>query len=293
MLAIAPAVLDRPVLLTLSADYTATERVRRGVQAQFALKRCVTVRQALDALAALRPAGVLLSATDGEGARTAPFVTQLRALCGEVPVIAMLHRAESLSPAALALIAVTPTVVVTVEDLDLASVARALVGRVWRTEFVAAVWPQLEVDVPRPLRPMLRYALARAGEPLRVQAIADALGVDRKTLWRRCRAHGMQNVRAVARWCRLLAAAHALRTRPGAVDAIAEELAFASPTAMRNAIRRYLGTTPTGLRASGGERLACAAFRRWMQQQAPPRAVTLRDLTCEGPRSCGDTMALA
>lgn len=278
MLAIAPSVRDRPVLLTLSADYTAIERMRRGVRDEFAMLRCATNRQALEALALSRPAGVLLSALDGEGARTAPFVTQLRALCGDVPVIAMLRRAESLSPAALALIGVAPTMVVTVEDLDYTTVARALLGRVWRTEFVATVWPQLEEDVPRPLRPMLRFALARAGEPLRVQAIADALGVDRKTLWRRCRAHGMQNVRALTRWCRLLAAAHALRTQPGAVDSIAEELAFASPTAMRNAIRRYLGTTPTVLRASGGERLACAAFRTWMRAQAPPPAVTLGDV---------------
>jgi AraC-like DNA-binding protein len=278
VLAIASAAADRPVLLTLSADYAAIERVRRGVQTEFAIVRCATVRQALEALAASRPAGVLISATDGEGARTAPFVSQLRALCGQVPVIAMLRRAESLSPAALALIATAPTEVVTVEDLDLPSVMRGLTGRVWRTDFVATVWPLLEVDVPRPLRPMLRYALARAGEPLRVQAIADALGVDRKTLWRRCRAHGMQNVRALTRWCRLLAAAHALRTQPGAVDAIAEDLAFASPTAMRNAIRRHLRITPTALRAAGGERLACAAFRAWMQGEAQPHAVTLGDV---------------
>lgn len=278
MPAITSAVADRPVLLALSVDYVAIERVRRGVDGDFVLLRCATVAQALETLGVARPAGVLVSALDGAGARTAPFVPQLRALCGSVPVVAMLRRADSLSPAALALIAVAPTVVVTVEDLDLPSVMRALTGRVWRTDFVATVWPLLEADVPRALRPMLHYALARAGEPLRVQDIADALGVDRKTLWRRCRAHGMQNMRALTRWCRLLAAAHALRTHAGAVDAIAEDLAFASPTAMRNTIRRCLRTTPTALRYSGGERLACAAFRAWMQRKAPPHVVTLGDV---------------
>jgi len=276
--AITLAVADRPVLLVLSVDYVAIERVRRGVDGAFVLQRCATIAQALEVLGSARPAGVLVSALDGAGARTAPFVTQLRALCGAVPVVALLRRADSLSPAALALIGVAPTIVVTVEDLDLSSVMRALTGRVWRMDFVAAVWPLLEADIPRPLQPMLRYALARAGEPLRVQAIADALGVDRKTLWRRCRAHGMQNMRALTRWCRLLAAAHALRTHTDSVDAIAEDLAFASPTALRNTIRRCLRTTPTALRYAGGERMACAAFRAWLRRKAQPPAVTLGDV---------------
>ncbi len=269
---------DRPVLLALCADYTAVERIRRGVGQEFALVRCATVAQAREALALGKPAALLCSASDGDSRPTAPFVLQLRSVCGDVPVIALLRRAEALSPAAVSLLATGPAATATVEDLDLASVQRVLASRVWRAEFVACVWPMLEPDVPYALRAVLRYALARAGEPLRVQTIADALGLHRKTLWTRCRRHGMGNMRALTRWCRLLAAAHALRTLPRTVDAVADELRFPSPTALRNAVRRHLRTTPSALRASGGERVACAAFRAWIRAHLTPPVVTRCDV---------------
>ena len=78
-------------------------------------------------------------------------------------------------------------------------------------------------------------------------------------------------------WCRLIAAAHALRVSARPIDVIAEELAFASPTALRNAIRRHLGTTATVLRTGEGERLACNGFRRWLRA-AKQHADTMSDV---------------
>lgn len=273
-----PLPSPRPTLLVVATAFDAVERVRRALGGEFALERCATVAEARTRLEG-RVAGLLLEPVDSRGLPTAPLIRLARAAGGAAPpVLAMVRRAAPWCPATVALLEAHPTVVLVAEELDLGSVQRALSTRLQRAEFVHAVWAELEADVPEGLRPLVRVALARAGEPLSVQAIAADLGLHRKTLWSRCRRNGVASVQALMTWCRLLAVEHALRTCTRPVDAIAEELAFASPTALRNAVRRHLHTTPTALRQEEGARVACAEFRAWMRARRTPPAVTLSDV---------------
>ena len=242
--------------------------------------------------------GAILEPRDSIGAATAALVREVRCSgrvrapsdhaavarlplvrgAEAIPVLALVRRSAPWCAATIALLESHPDQVLIVEELDLGCVVRALSTRLRRAEFVCAVWGELEADVPEGLRPLVRIALARAAEPLSVQGIADAMGLHRKTLWSRCRRHGVGSAQALMTWCRLLAVAHALRTCTRPVDAIAEELAFASPTALRNAVRRHLRTTPSALRAAGGEQVAYAEFRAWMRRLQPPPDVTLGDV---------------
>lgn len=279
------------MLLVVATAFEAVERVRRALVGEIALERCTTVAEASAWLAErdardgrTSVAGLLLEPVDSRGAPTASLIKRVRAADGaSCPVLALVRRSAPWSPSTVALLEAHPTLVLVAEELDLGSVQRALATRLQRAEFVHAVWGELEDDVPEGLRPLVRIALARAGEPLSVQAIADDLGLHRKTLWSRCRRHGVASVQALMTWCRLLAVEHALRSCTRPVDAIAEELAFASPTALRNAVRRHLRTTPTALRREAGARVACAEFRVWIRSRpatppvAPP-AVTMSDV---------------
>ena len=253
----------------------------------FVLQRCATVAQAEAALAALGGAsgcaGLLLEATDAADRPTAPLAREARAVRGALPVIALVRRSARWCAATLALLELPPAAVTVAEDLDLGSVRRALGDRLRDAEFVASVWGELEADVPGPLQPLLRFALERSARPLTVQSLADAMGLHRKTLWSRCRRHGVDTPQELVTWCRLLAAEHALRECARPVDAVAEELAFASPTALRNAIRRHVGTTPSALRAPDAPRAVCDGFRAWMRERtraaaAAPRGVTWSDV---------------
>lgn len=268
----------------MSSAFDAVERIRRALGEEFALARCATVAQARAALAAGRVAGALLEPRDSLGAASAALVREVRSgrertdRSAAIPVLALVRRSAPWCAATVALLESHPDQVLVVEDLDLGSAVRALSTRLRRAEFVHDVWGALEPDVPEGLRPLVRIALARAAEPLTVQRIADVMGLHRKTLWSRCRRHGLGNVQALMTWCRLLAAEHALRSCTRPVDAIAEELAFASPTALRNAVRRHLGTTPSALRAGGADRVAYAEFRAWMQRLRSPHDETLGDV---------------
>jgi AraC-like DNA-binding protein len=266
------------VLLVVSASFEAVERLRRALDGEYAFVRCSTVAAAAMTLADGSVAALLLEPTDAAGVPTAALARSARAWDAEIPLIALVRRAQGWSAATLALIEARPSLVVLAEDLDISSVVRSLSARLRQAAFVSSVWAELEADVPDGLRPLVRFALARSTEPLSVQGIADALGLHRKTLWSRCRRHGVENVQAIMTWCRLVAAAHALRTCSRPVDAIANELAFASPTALRNAVRRHLGMTPSALRAAGGERVACVEFRAWMRRLRTPPEVTLSDV---------------
>ena len=285
-------------MIIVSTAFEAVERIRRALGEEFTLARCVTVAQARGAIGAGGIAGALLEPRDAFGAATAALAREVRESAGvpdrraaatfaraaradgwgTIPVLALVRRSAPWCAATVALFEAHPDQVLVVEDLDVGSAVRALSTRLRRAEFVSAAWGELEPDVPAGLRPLVRIALAGAGEPLSVQQIADAMGLHRKTLWSRCRRHGLGNVQALMTWCRLLAVSHALRTCTRPVDAIADELAFASPTALRNAVRRHLRTTPTALRAEGGERVAYEEFRAWMRRLRPPPDVTLGDV---------------
>lgn len=275
-----PSPSSCPILLVVATGFDAVARIRRALGAEFEVIRCASVIEARVRLEVTRPAALLLEPVDVHGHPTALLAREARAhATGDgPPLLALVRRAAPWTPATVALLEAKPALVLVAEDLDLGSVQRALSTRLQRSAFVQAVWRELEADVPEGLRPLLRVALARAGEPLSVQAIAEDLGLHRKTLWSRCRRHGVPSVQALMTWCRLLAVEHALRSCSRPVDAIAEELAFASPTALRNAVRRHLRTTPSALRRDAEGGVACAEFRAWMRsRRATPPAVTMSD----------------
>jgi AraC-like DNA-binding protein len=60
------------------------------------------------------------------------------------------------------------------------------------------------------------------------------------------------SARQLIGWGRLLALSMQLEDTVAAVDAIAHELQFSSPSALRNLLQRYAGLTPTELRRLGG-----------------------------------------
>ncbi len=105
------------------------------------------------------------------------------------------------------------------------------------------------------LLPLARACLARPTEVRSVHDLVDALGLHRKTLYNYCRQGGFSGPAELMAWVRLALFAH-LMTRSGrTIESIANELEFASPTALRNMVKRYTGRTAGEIRVTGG--MAC------------------------------------
>lgn len=283
-----PAPATLPLLLACTTAFEAVERIRRALAGEFAVLRVARLAEARAALAEWAPtgrlAGLVLEPEDADARITACLVPEWRrwlagapssvesrgvgdrdVTCGAPPVLALMRRSVPWRPSAIALVEASPAAVLLVEDVDLGAVQRALRTRLRRAEVVRAVWGGIASDVPSGLRPLVRAALAQAEAPPTVRSLAAALGIHRKTVWSRCRRHGVPNAQALLTWCRLLTAAEVLRQESRPVEQVAEELAFASATALRNAVRRHLATTPTALRDGDGGAWARARFVAWLR----------------------------
>ena len=144
---------------------------------------------------------------------------------------------------------------------------RGILGAARRQCAADCVMQHLSTVVPVKLHPMVHMALARPDAIATVRALADALGVQRHTLYNWCVAAGFLRPEEVLIWVRLALVGYYLDETGSTVEAIALELAFPSDTALRNSIKRYTSCRATELRRAGGLHTVTAAFERRIEER--------------------------
>lgn len=196
---------------------------------------------------------VVAEARDAMGMTTVPF---LRELAEHSPAVAIIGYCAadrtSRDLLDLANAGIDELVQENIDDVGIALKA-AYAGS---TESCAAraVRRELEGTMPADLKPMGDYCLQFPRDDHSVEGLARAVGVDRKTLLNHCHRHGFPPPGATAMWCRLLLAAALLESTRASVEFVANQLDFASPSAFRNACRRYTSERPSTWRTAGGLR---------------------------------------
>jgi len=136
---------------------------------------------------------------------------------------------------------------------------------------MAALRPHLPVET----HPMVEAALARPSVVTDVAALAGALGVHRKTLFNRCVQTGLVKPAALLAWTRIALAGYLLETTGCTVESLSLELGFPSPTALRNAVKRYTGRRATDVRDAGGLAVVIACMRARLRGGAPAERLHL------------------
>jgi len=122
-------------------------------------------------------------------------------------------------------------------------------------DILRAITPGLNVT----LLPLVRYCLENP-RVTSVAAVADAMGVHRKTLFVHCRGASAPPPGIIITWCRVLLAAHRLATSLRSVEAVAGDLGFTSATALCNMTKRYTGLRPSAFRDGGAMHAVTQAF---------------------------------
>jgi len=135
---------------------------------------------------------------------------------------------------------------------DRGTVMRALLQNACHQRAAETVMAALRPCLPSALHPMVEATLGRPDVVTDVRALANALGVHRKTLFNRCAQAGPLNPTELLTWTRLALVGHLLASTAATVETIAIELAWASPTALRNTMKRYTGARATEIRRNGG-----------------------------------------
>jgi AraC-like DNA-binding protein len=109
--------------------------------------------------------------------------------------------------------------------------------------------------------PLLRYCLEHATDAPRVDDMARALGVHRRTLVNRMRYAMLPPPSELWAWARLLLAARHLESPGRSVDWVATTIGYPSANALRNALKKYTGLVPSDLRHDGGFARTLVLFR--------------------------------
>lgn len=104
-------------------------------------------------------------------------------------------------------------------------------------------------------------AITRAHERLTPTLLASELGVGARRLSRALAASGYPPAHKLIMWGRLIVAASLMDGTRHSSDRIALTLSFPSGSAFRNNCRRYLGATPSEIRAGGGAALVFSLFK--------------------------------
>jgi AraC-like DNA-binding protein len=210
-------------------------------------------------------AAVILEAQDRSGVSTMPFVAQVSDSLPAVPILGYCGVGPRRGGEAVALIRAG------VHDIDLRGVddgalalRDAVVGASHSTaanRVINALRPVVHSSV----LPLLEHGLTFGRHAITVAGAATALGVHRKTLVNLCTRSKLPPPAILVGWCRLFLVAALLERKSYTVERIAHELDYPSSTALRNAIRRYVGVTATEVRDRGGLQFVLDRFVHQME----------------------------
>ena len=123
----------------------------------------------------------------------------------------------------------------------------------------------LERALPRTTPTRTRSLLATAADVAAVAGgsaeLAQVLGVTERTVLRWCRRADLPQPRRLMAWLRILLATDMLDDPGRTLGAVARACGYSSDTALRNALRTFLGAAPTELRGHAFQ-TAAAGFSR-------------------------------
>jgi AraC-like DNA-binding protein len=131
---------------------------------------------------------------------------------------------------------------------DTGVILREVVDAARRASAAEQVMNQLASAIPATMHPVAEAILTKPDTITSIHDIASELGIHRKTLFNWARRTGSLAPAELLAWCRLALVAHHLANTGCTVETIAVELAYPSPTALRNTIKRYTGMTASELR---------------------------------------------
>lgn len=113
---------------------------------------------------------------------------------------------------------------------------------------------------------IVEHCLQHARDAERVEDVARALGVTRKTLALRLREAGLPSPKEIVFWARLLLATYLMGQPRHSIEWIAHELGFASGAALHNATRRHTGLGLREIRRRGGFVYVLARFGEMLRR---------------------------
>lgn len=258
-------------LAVLTSDSLALTHLRVTLRARAELLACGQLDDLVLLLARRRVDLIVVAPWDASGARVAPILREIRDRLPSVPVVVYctLGAAAVREIVALAKSGADEVILRGIDDDSSEIWSRLLVSvhRRAADQALLALRPLL----PNEVEPIVSYCLERAEKGVRVEEVAAALHLHRRTLVHRMATAGMPAPSSLISWCRLLLAARLLEDPGRAVEQVALTLGYSSGAALRNMMRRYTGLRPSELREHGGLQCVVQLLRSSIEAPKPAR----------------------
>ena len=273
-----PVELARPEALVWAYGCSPVQRARL-TDATRGRARLRVLESAAELTACLRlpeaPDVIVVSVVEAEAREAAALLRLIAASCPRAALVGYVDGDPAMLPGIASLAAAGVHQLLFTGMNDTGAQCRAVLQEARRQCAAAVVLAALRSVFPDALHPVAEAALARPAAVTDVRALADALGVHRKTLFNRCARACSLPPAGVLGFTRLALVAYLLESTTHTVESIALELGYPSPTALRNGIRRYTGLRATDIRAGGGLSLVLGALRTRLEATAPPQPLHL------------------
>lgn len=138
---------------------------------------------------------------------------------------------------------------------------REVVDRAMLAALASLVLRKTAKDLPSLIQEGIRWAIERAGARPQVSDLAAALGVSPRTLNRATREAGVAPPSSLLLWGRLIQASYFLVRSDETVESVAYRLEYSTAGALRKALKRHVGCSPTSLVQQGGLALTLDMFK--------------------------------
>ena len=257
-------------MAVLVASVESRTRILSSVRGMTDVELCERCEELMPVLRRTLVDAVLVEPWDSHGVAASMTVRELRGAFPSVPVI-MYCRLDHQSMREIVELTRAGADELVLRGVD--DVRGVLQGLLVATSIRRAAAQALEYllpDVSAGVLPLLSYCLHHAGDRVHVRSVADALGVDRRTLVNRLASLGLPGPAALISWSRLILAARLLEDPGRSVEQAAYALNFGSAPALRNMLRRYTGLRPAEVRRGGGMRCVLDLLRRRLRSARAP-----------------------
>jgi AraC-like DNA-binding protein len=225
---------------------------------------------------------VLIGRRDALGSSPSSLIAKLARIDLDLPLVAVCAFGLGATPEFRALSEAGAHEVLLLGRDDNPAALRFTIKSAQSQTAAAAVLRALRGQIPKRLAGFMQICLGPAGNES-LEYLSRMICVHRATLFRHCRHEGYPDPKELRNWCRLLLAAFVFARSTRTIQALSDELGFASGNAFRNMVRSYLGISGTDFRTVGLPAVAEAFLRvRTAPESDVPERPMLR--TASGDR---------
>ena len=235
------------VLLAVSLPNALVEDLRRVIGRDITMIDVVSAPSLVYSL--IRQSGAcLLVPVPGDGELA--LLEQLCTRSANLPCVALYRIGFSSAASTLRLGAAGVTELITVAGNAEYPTLCAAISRCHTASIAQQVWRRCAAAISGPVAPLLQSALRLGHAPITAIQLATELGMQERTLRRHCKRVGVPSPQWIIGWARLLIAGFYLMDGATTIKSVALMLAYPSPGALGNQLRRYTKVTPSSMRSS-------------------------------------------